>query len=243
MKIQDLAAQVGGFIKLILLGFQILLMLLNKFEMKAALISSFFVENNKESTKIIPEKLGTSIAIRESFQNNLDTRGINFIEMKNNYLSSTDSLKDYSTYKKGIIKSYTYGVKDSIQYMICNCCLSRAIEKKKANQKIACQVIDERLEILNYLKMTMEIDRMKQTLLSELHRRALESKYTINLDSTAEIDDVLKLAGNEKMKDNESKLIVYFKEKLKIGPLNESDNKFFSLLEDCMKRFILKGER
>jgi hypothetical protein len=244
MKIQDLAANVGGFIKMVLLVFQVILVFINRFFMKEALLKEFFEMKNlakgssiQESKSQINTNLAKGSSIQES-KSQINTKSVCRVMLDNNYINQVE---DYKAYREQRVKEYQYSLYDFTKSILCKCVLSSVDKNNREKHELAKKIFNERVDLQYYMRSMKEFDTFKSIFLNSDQRKAFEYQCKYNLENTKDVEFLLNSQplNSKQEKEENRRLLQYYIKNINDGALNEIDKNIFKAKDDCFKEYVV----
>jgi hypothetical protein len=245
MKIQELAAQVGGIIKIIYLIFGYFIDKISDRYFKNEMINEFIdyktsdFQNiksiNNESRGIL---IGNSVEKDNIIiQNQQHILGNNRSSM--NQASSINKISSsWARYQQQIKlpKRENYEICKILK--ACSCCLSKLDQKAKLHHDMMKALIIEKLDVTYYLMIVNQFEKIKALLFNECIRYSIEmNKKIVYSNTDFDIIPEKKEEINANL-EKECKVINYFISKYANNSLNEQDIAAFEFLDPAIKSFI-----
>jgi hypothetical protein len=237
MKIQELAANVGGIIKLVLLLFSAVLGKLSKRAIALILENELFNFETMSMPKTIKNEESKSIILNRSISHQIQIARYHHGSIEN---KSDDCDMNNLTWKLYLTETQKRSERkpDSICALF-SCSKTKSDLLQKRLSSIA-GIIDARLDILYYLQILNQVQAMKEILLDENTKYAIGRKNKVSIFDDDRIGQI-----NESIEDlnisNEAKdckLIDYLINRKKSKQFDEKDEKVFSTLDSVMQSFI-----
>jgi len=237
MKIQDIAAQVGGFIKMIMIFFQLIFSFLNKESLYQSLIFQFFEISEQQKKTNLNES--SNIVIKINNANKLINNQIGESNHNMNAGKKNEEIEEILKASKQGLKKVNSSITFSFQ-SICKCCIRSSNKQDFLYYQKAKTILKDRLDIMHYMLNSMQIEDMKSLLLNEFQKYSIERKEKEILENKEPNKSTTILVKDKKISTDEKDihLLNYLIQRKSVG-FNDADQRMLGLLEPNLREYIL----
>ena len=265
IKFQNIFAEIGGFIKFVLLIFNILPKPFFSKKIKLKIINEFFElqDNNNSNTKFlnielnelfkIEKRINLKLNEKKRNENSIINRRSEIIDLSNNRLNNEDSIP----YRKDLDKEeniekncneskiieilkkrqiFTNSeIFKSSYYFFCN---NKEWRKKDSNYRIAVKNVSKATDFLEVIKMNREFKILKYLLLNNVQQKMLffTRNLETNQDNLNDQKEYTEILHSKDIFETIKYIQKYYENKLKEDGISKIDEKIFKIIHPNIKK-------